>query len=117
MGPIDFNGLDTTVHGPLRLGVLTALQLDGPHDFTTLKKRLEVQDGSLGLQLQKLEEAEYIGAEVTADLQVGICTLDRAPWSVRDQPSGSHWGQHGEVAAKRPHARRESVMPPRTSSC
>jgi DNA-binding PadR family transcriptional regulator len=63
MRPIDFNGLDTTVHGPLRLGVLTALQLDGSHDFTTLKKRLEVSDGSLGLQLQKLEEAGYIQAK------------------------------------------------------
>ncbi len=63
MQPIDFNGLDTTVHGPLRLGVLTALQLDGPHDFTTLKKRLEAADGSLGLQLQKLEDAEYVKAE------------------------------------------------------
>ena len=63
MQPIDFNGLDSTVHGPLRLGVLTALQLDGPHDFTTLKKRLEAADGSLGLQLHKLEEAEYIKAE------------------------------------------------------
>ena len=60
MQPIDFNGLDTTVHGPIRLGVLTALQLAGPHDFTTLKKRLGVADGSLSLQLQKLEEAEYI---------------------------------------------------------
>ena len=38
--PIDFNGLDTTVHGPVRLGVLTALSLDGPLDFTTIKKRL-----------------------------------------------------------------------------
>ena|SRR5436190_20137810 len=63
MQPIDFNGLDTTVRGPLRLGVLTALQLDGPHDFTTLRKRLEVADGSLSLQLQKLEEAEYIRSE------------------------------------------------------
>jgi DNA-binding PadR family transcriptional regulator len=62
MPPIDFNGLDTTVHGPLRLGVLTALQLDGPHDFTTLKKRLETADGSLGLQMQKLEEAGYVSA-------------------------------------------------------
>ncbi len=62
MQPIDFNGLDTTVHGPLRLGVLTALQLDGSHDFTSLKKRLEAVDGSLGLQLQKLEEAGYINA-------------------------------------------------------
>ena len=38
--PIDFNGLDTAVNGPLRLGVLTALQLDGALDFTTLKNRL-----------------------------------------------------------------------------
>ena len=65
MQPIDFNGLDTTVHGPVRLGVLTALQLDGPHDFTTLKRRLAVADGSLGLQLQKLEEADYVRAEKT----------------------------------------------------
>ncbi len=63
MQPIDFNGLDTTVHGPLRLGVLTALQLDGPHDFTALKKRLQAADGSLALQLQKLQEAEYVRAE------------------------------------------------------
>ena len=63
MQPIDFNGLDTTVHGPLRLGVMTALQLDGPQDFTALKKRLETADGSLGLQLLKLEESEYVRAE------------------------------------------------------
>ena len=65
MQPIDFSGLDTTVHGPLRLGVLTALQIDGPHDFTALKKRLEAADGSLGLQLLKLEESEYVRAEKT----------------------------------------------------
>jgi predicted ArsR family transcriptional regulator len=60
--PIDFNGLDSTVHGPVRLGVLTALQLDGPLDFTTLKKRLVVADGTLGLHLQKLEAIGYIRA-------------------------------------------------------
>jgi predicted ArsR family transcriptional regulator len=60
---IDFNGLDTTIHGPVRLGVLTALQVDGPLDFTTLKKRLTVTDGALGLHLQKLEEAGYVGCE------------------------------------------------------
>jgi DNA-binding PadR family transcriptional regulator len=64
-GPCTVNGLDTTVHGPLRLGVLTVLQLDGPKDFTALKKKLEAADGSLGLQLQKLEEAEYIRIEKT----------------------------------------------------
>src|SRR5262245_58057883 len=58
--PIDFNGLDTAVHGPVRLGVLTALRLDGPLDFTTLRKRLGVADGALGLHLGKLEAAGYV---------------------------------------------------------
>lgn len=60
MAPIDFNGLDTTVHGPIRLGAMTALQIDGELDFTTIKKRLKVTDGSLGIHLQKLEEVGYI---------------------------------------------------------
>jgi DNA-binding HxlR family transcriptional regulator len=63
MGPIDFNGLDTTVHGPIRLGVLTALQVQGPLDFTTLKKRHAVSDGAMGLHLQKLEESGYVACE------------------------------------------------------
>jgi DNA-binding HxlR family transcriptional regulator len=60
MNPIDFNGLDTAVHGPIRLGIMTALQVDGPLDFTTLKKRLDTVDGSLNLHLGKLEECGYI---------------------------------------------------------
>ena len=59
-GPIDFNGLDTAVHGPVRLGVLTALHTDGPLDFTTLKKRLDVADGALGVHLKKLQAKEYV---------------------------------------------------------
>jgi len=58
--PIDFNGLDSAVYGPIRLGVLTALQVDGALDFTTLKKRLEVADGAIGIHLRKLEEIKYI---------------------------------------------------------
>ena len=58
--PIDFNGLDTLVHGPVRLGIISALQTDGPLDFTTLKKRLDVADGALGIHLGKLEEAGYV---------------------------------------------------------
>jgi DNA-binding PadR family transcriptional regulator len=58
--PIDFNGLDTAVHGPIRLGVLTALTLDGQLDFTTLKKRLDVSDGGIAPHLRKLEEIGYV---------------------------------------------------------
>ncbi len=57
---IDFNGLDTAVHGPIRLGALTALHLDGSLDFTTLKKLLNVTDGALGTHLLKLEQTGYI---------------------------------------------------------
>ncbi|MGA3267748.1 MAG: transcriptional regulator [Verrucomicrobiota bacterium] len=65
MNPIDFNGLDTAVHGPIRLGIMTALQVDGPLDFTTLKKRLDTADGSLNLHLGKLEECAYIAGKKT----------------------------------------------------
>ena len=60
MGPINFNGLDTHVHGPIRLGILTALQVDGALDFSTLKNRLETADGSLHLHLKRLEENGYV---------------------------------------------------------
>jgi len=60
MPPIDFNGLDTAVHGPIRLGSMTALYTDGKLTFTTLKKRLNVTDGSLGIHLLKLEKLNYI---------------------------------------------------------
>jgi DNA-binding MarR family transcriptional regulator len=61
--PINFNGLDTAVHGPIRLGVLTALQVDGPLDFMTLRSRLDAGDGSLGLHLGRLEDAGYIDCQ------------------------------------------------------
>jgi DNA-binding PadR family transcriptional regulator len=57
---IDFNGLDTLVHGPARLGVLTVLQVEGPLDFTTLSKRFEIADGAMGAHLRKLEDSGYI---------------------------------------------------------
>ena len=63
MLPSDLTQLDTTVHGPVRLGVLTALQIGGPLDFTTLRKQLVVSDGALGVHLQKLEAAGYIAID------------------------------------------------------
>jgi DNA-binding PadR family transcriptional regulator len=60
MLPINFNGLDTAIHGPVRLGIMTALQIDRALDFSTLKNRLSVPDGSLNLHLRTLEENGYI---------------------------------------------------------
>ena len=63
MSSIDFNGLDTVVHGPVRLGVLTLLQVNGPLDFTTLSKRFEMPDGAIGMNLRKLEDAGYLASK------------------------------------------------------
>ena len=60
MPPIDFNGLDSAIHGPIRLGIMSSLQIDGALDYTTLKKRLDVPDGSLNLHLKTLEQSGYI---------------------------------------------------------
>src|SRR5215471_3390250 len=60
---IDFNSLDTVVHGPVRLGIMTLLQVDGPLDFTALKKRLKVADGALGAHLQTLVAEGYVGVK------------------------------------------------------
>ena len=77
MMPIDFNGLDTAVHGPVRLGTMTALQIDGKLDFTTLGKRLNVTSGSLGVHLQKLEDKGYIKSSHTRERRLmknkGLC--------------------------------------------
>jgi predicted ArsR family transcriptional regulator len=59
---VDFNSLDSVVHGPVRLGIMTLLHLDGALDFTALKKRLDVPDGALGSHLQRLEEERYISS-------------------------------------------------------
>lgn len=60
MPSIDFNDLDAAIHGPIRLGIMTSLQADGALDFTTLKKRLKVPDGSLNLHLKTLEQSGYL---------------------------------------------------------
>jgi DNA-binding PadR family transcriptional regulator len=73
MAEIDFNGLDTAVHGSTRLGVLTVLQTDGATDYTTLKQRLKLSDGALGPQLLKLEDIGY--------LKCVKCFVDRRPKS------------------------------------
>ena len=61
--PINFNGLDSAVYGPVRLGVLTALQVDGALDFTSLRKRLDVADGAIGIHLRKLEDVGYLSCK------------------------------------------------------
>jgi len=59
----DFHQIDTTVHGPIRLGILCALKINNEMDFTSLKKKLNASDGALGTHLQKLEDASLISTK------------------------------------------------------
>jgi predicted ArsR family transcriptional regulator len=59
----DPRALDTVIHGPVRLGVMSALVVDKRLSFTELGKRLHVTDGSLGAHLNKLAEDGYIAVE------------------------------------------------------
>ena len=63
MFPIDFNGLDTNVHGPIRLGNHDGIADGRRVGFHDLKKRLETADGSLNLHLKRLEESGYIASK------------------------------------------------------
>ncbi|GAL97624.1 transcriptional regulator [Acetobacter tropicalis NRIC 0312] len=60
MFSFDIRDLDETIHGRVRLGIMTFLASTGTADFTTLKAHLQVSDGNLSTHLRKLEEADYI---------------------------------------------------------
>jgi DNA-binding PadR family transcriptional regulator len=52
--------LDSVVHAPLRLAVLTILSTVDQADFNHLKQLTESSDGNLSIHLQKLERAGYV---------------------------------------------------------
>lgn len=53
-------GDHSSVYGPVRLGILTVLQMEGSQDFTMLKMRLDVVDGGIAIHLRKLEDVGYL---------------------------------------------------------
>ena len=57
---INLAGLDSIVHAPIRLAVLTYLNAKSPNDFSTLRTLLGATDGALGTHLHKLESHGYI---------------------------------------------------------
>jgi DNA-binding MarR family transcriptional regulator len=54
--------LDRVIHGPLRLGIVSALATAGRRTFTELRDSLGATDGNLNASLQKLEQAGYVAA-------------------------------------------------------
>ena len=53
-------GLDRLIHERLRLGIVSALAVNGSMSFTDLKAALNATDGNLSAHARRLEEAGYI---------------------------------------------------------
>ena len=64
--------LDRIIHGPLRLGVVTALAAAERRTFTELRDALGATDGNLNASLQKLEQAGYVAAAKKAEGRVTV---------------------------------------------
>ena len=56
-GPLE---LDRLIHERVRLGIVSALAVNGSATFTDLKGLLNTTDGNLSAHARKLEEAGYI---------------------------------------------------------
>ncbi len=59
-------GLNTIIHQPVRLRIMSALKALPPGEqleFVRLKKLVEATEGNLGAHIQMLEEAGYIAVE------------------------------------------------------
>jgi DNA-binding MarR family transcriptional regulator len=61
----DIGRIDEVIHGRVRLGVVAYLMADSPAEFTTLKNKLELNEGTLSVHLRKLEDAGYVAIEKT----------------------------------------------------
>lgn len=61
----DIGRIDEVIHGRVRLGVVAYLMADNPAEFTILKNKLELNEGTLSVHLRKLEDAGYVVIEKT----------------------------------------------------
>lgn len=59
----DYQRLDDTIHGRVRLSVMAYLSGAGEADFVELRTKVGGTDGNLLVHLRKLEEAGYIVSE------------------------------------------------------
>lgn len=57
--------LDSLVHEPVRLGILTLLHLNSSQPFSILQKGLGVSSGNLNSHLTRLSDKDYITQEKT----------------------------------------------------
>lgn len=58
-----FKPLDPLLHSELRLGIISLLVSVKEAEFSFLKEKTGATSGNLSIQIQKLQEAEYIVVE------------------------------------------------------
>ncbi len=56
-------GLDRLIHERVRLGIVSALAVNGSLTFTDLKELLGATDGNLSAHARRLEDAGYVTCE------------------------------------------------------
>lgn len=57
------DNINTIIHQPVRLKIMSLLHMDKSLTFSEIKKVLEVSDGNLWTHLEKLEKEKYIKIE------------------------------------------------------
>lgn len=57
---MDFKKLDTILHSPLRLAIMSILMQVKEEEFTLIKEKTRATAGNLSVQIQKLKTAGYI---------------------------------------------------------
>jgi DNA-binding MarR family transcriptional regulator len=63
-GPLE---LDRLIHERVRLGIVSALAVNGALTFNDLKAILDLTDGNLSAHARKLEDAGYVRCEKSFD--------------------------------------------------
>ena len=63
--PTGVDRLDKLIHERMRLGIVSALAVNGKLTFVELKEVLEATDGNLSVHARKLEDAGYVSCKKT----------------------------------------------------
>ena len=85
MAGFDAGGLDETIHGRMRLGVMAYLAQTSPAGFTELARALDATNGNLSVHLTKLERAGYVAIRKETgrgrpSTEVSLTAAGRAAW-------------------------------------
>lgn len=75
-GPLE---LDRLIHERARLGIVSALAVNGTLSFTDLRDILNTSDGNLSAHARKLEEAGYIACTKTFEDRVPRTEYELTP--------------------------------------